>query len=245
MLTSLFIPLAYAQEVSQVAMESNLLADLMKAGLAVQSLLICLIVMSILSWGIIFSKHKQIKEATESDHKFEDRFWKSKSLQDVYDLLDDYPLSPLTNVFRSGYNELMKILELRAADESGASPAASLDNLERALRKASDIELARYEYRLGILATTGSTAPFIGLLGTVVGIMNSFRDIYKAGSASLATVAPGISEALFATAVGLFAAIPAVIFYNFFIGKVRRAEIRMGNFSSDFLNIARRNFLKD
>ncbi len=243
MLTPLIFQNAWAQEVSDIAIESNLLQDIMKAGLAVQLLLLGLIVMSILSWGIIFLKNQQMKRSTESDHKFEDRFWKSKSLQDVYELLDDYPDSPLTRVFRSGYNELMKILELRS--EGDEAKGSSVDNLERALRKASDTELARYEHRLGILATTGSTAPFIGLLGTVIGIMNSFADIYRAGSASLATVAPGISEALFATAVGLFAAIPAVMFFNYFISKVRRAEIRMGNFSADFLNMARRNFLKD
>lgn len=244
MLTSLILQNAWAQEVADLAIESNLLSDIMKAGLAVQLLLLFLIVMSVLSWGIIYGKHRQLEKATESDHKFEDRFWRSKSLEDVYDLVEDYPDSPLTRVFRSGYNELMKILELRSED-GDSSPGGSIDNLERALQKATDIEIARYEHRLGILATTGSTAPFIGLLGTVIGIMNSFGDIYRAGSASLATVAPGISEALFATAVGLFAAIPAVMFYNYFIAKVRRAEVRMGNFSSDFLNMARRNFLKD
>jgi len=120
-----------------------------------------------------------------------------------------------------------------------------LDNLERTLRKAIDTEISLAESRLGFLATTGSTAPFVGLLGTVIGIMTSFSHIAASGSASLAVVAPGISEALFSTAVGLPAALPAVAAYNYFVGRVRRFEMDLNNFGSDFLNIAKRNFFKD
>lgn len=120
-----------------------------------------------------------------------------------------------------------------------------LDNLERTLRKATDTELSKAEKHLSFLATTGSTAPFIGLLGTVVGIMSSFGQIAASGSASLAVVAPGISEALFATAVGLFAALPAVAAYNFFVGQVRKIELSISNFASDFLNVAKRNYFRE
>ena len=121
---------------------------------------------------------------------------------------------------------------------------SGLDNLERSIRKATENEIAKMETRLTVLATTGSTGPFIGLFGTVWGIMGSFHKIGATGNASLAVVAPGISEALIATAIGLAAAIPAVVLYNNFVAQVRREEIELNNFSADFLNIVKRNFFK-
>lgn len=204
----------------------------MGAGLAVQLLLLMLIGMSIISWAIIFKKRSLIRQARESNNKFLDLFWSAASLEQVRNKLDHHENSPLSRVFQSGFSELERI-------NRSATLANGIDNLERSLRKGQDQEISKLEEKMIFLATTGSTAPFIGLLGTVVGIMNSFRAISNAGSASLSTVAPGISEALFATAVGLFAAIPAVMAYNYLLNEVRKQENTMNNFVSEFLNIAR------
>ena len=161
--------------------------------------------MSILSWAIIFKKRKTFSQAKKDNEKFLDLFWSAASLEEVRDKVEHQGESPLAQVFRAGFNEIERV---RRKHQSTLGD--KIDNLERSLRKGQDQEISSLEEKLSFLATTGSTAPFIGLLGTVVGIMNSFRAISNAGSASLATVAPGISEALFATAVGLFAAIPAV-----------------------------------
>ncbi len=244
----MFIENAWAQtQTAKVAVESSLLSDIMQAGIVVQLLLLSLIVFSVLSWAIMITKRKQLGDIEEADLVFEDKFWKAKNLQSVFDSVDQFPSSSIARIFKAGYLELQRIAEsVKVSPESKEMPQLfGLDNLERSLRKATDKEIDALETRLGFLATIGSTSPFIGLLGTVIGIMNSFRDIYNAGSASLATVAPGISEALFATAVGLFAAIPAVVAYNHFIAQVRRREIFMSNFSSDFLNIAKRNFFRE
>jgi len=148
----------------------------------------------------------------------------------------------VAKVFQAGYLELQRLIEKEKGKASG-SGHDSIDNLERALGRASRNEMMRLERSLTFLATTGSTAPFIGLFGTVWGIMNAFQNIGAQGGASLATVAPGISEALIATAIGLAAAIPAVMGYNYYTHKIRGLRIQMENFASDFLNIVKRNFL--
>jgi biopolymer transport protein TolQ len=143
--------------------------------------------------------------------------------------------------------ELKKIAEsslLATTPDNGEAPVLSgLDNLQRSLRKAVDLEISRLESRLTFLATVGSVGPFVGLFGTVWGIMVAFQQIGVQGSASLATVAPGIAEALIATAVGLACAIPAVMGYNYYIHKVKSMRTQMENFAGDFLNIVKRNFL--
>jgi len=245
------ISTAYAQSQAKVAVKTGVLDAVLAAGLPVQLLLLSLIVLSIVSWAIMFLKWMQFKKFESENASFLDKFWKATSLESVYQRIADSPNSNIARVFKTAYLELQRIADSALAIPNpggvgGAAPRLSgLDNLERALRKATDTEISSAEARLGFLATTGSTAPFIGLLGTVIGIMNSFSHIAATGSASLAVVAPGISEALFATAVGLFAAIPAVVAYNFFIGRVRKLEIELNNFSSDFLNIAKRNFFKE
>ncbi|MBK7963141.1 MAG: MotA/TolQ/ExbB proton channel family protein [Bdellovibrionales bacterium] len=131
-------------------------------------------------------------------------------------------------------------------DAENLKPQLSgLDNIERVIRKTTEAEVSQMESRLTILATTGSTGPFIGLFGTVWGIMGSFHKIGATGNASLAVVAPGISEALVATAIGLAAAIPAVVMYNNFVARIRKEEIEINNFTADFLNIIKRNFFKE
>ena len=150
--------------------------------------------------------------------------------------------------------ELQKIADASRATDSksqinldgAARPQLiGIENFARALRKASDIQIASLESRLGFLATTGSTGPFIGLFGTVWGIMNAFQKIGNTGQASLAVVAPGISEALIATAIGLATAIPAVVAYNHFVSQVKREELEISNFSSDLMNVAKRNFFRE
>ena len=212
----------------------------------VQLTLMILVLMSIISWAIAVSKHTQFKESMSADEKFESLFWKASSLDDIYNALDDFKKSSMAKVFKLAYLELRKLADSAGDLNSDTAPSLrGLDNLERALRKASDSEISKLESRLSFLATTGSTGPFIGLFGTVWGIMGAFQKIGSTGMASLAVVAPGISEALIATAIGLAAAIPATIFYNHYLSKIRRIDLALSNFSADFLNIAKRNFFKE
>jgi biopolymer transport protein TolQ len=208
------------------------------AGLVVQLVLLVLLYFSVVSWAIIFYKGVMIRQAMKQSAAFLDDFWKLKSFDAVAKNLDAFPRSPLATLYREGYQELMKV---RKHQNAGAEEAAWLgDNVERALRRATTQETHRLEKYLNFLATTGSSAPFIGLFGTVWGIMGAFHAIGLSGNASLASVAPGISEALVATAIGLVAAIPAVIGYNHFINKVNLLCGEMDNFSQEFLNIVQR-----
>lgn len=236
--------IAWAQETTeathQIAVQNQLLHGIANSGIVVQALLLSLIVLSVWNWYIIIKKRAQFKEARAENDRFLSAFWNSNNLQQIYTTIDQYSNSPIARVFDNGYQELERIVSTK----ENALLLNGMENLERSLRKSQEDELEKMEHQLSVLATTGSTAPFIGLLGTVVGIMNSFQDIASTGSASLAVVAPGISEALFATAVGLFAAIPAVVAYNHLVNKIKRTENQLNGFSSDFLNIARRNFFK-
>jgi biopolymer transport protein TolQ len=176
-------------------------------------------------------------------------FWSSKTLNDADDAAKQFSLCPEAAVFSAGFSELQKINKIRnrtegdTGNESLDMQLATMDNLKRAIRKAESQELSNLGKSLSFLATTGSAAPFIGLFGTVWGIMASFHDIGMRGSASLAVVAPGISEALVATAAGLAVAIPAVIAYNFFSNQLNEIENEMQNFSTDFLNLVERDLL--
>lgn len=238
----MFIQLANAAPNAQVAPSTHsLLHGIANAGIVVQLLLLSMIALSVWNWLIILKKKNQFSKITEMNEAFLDLFWKGSNLQQIHSQIEPHKESPLAKVFESGYQEIERVIN---SQQPAGAMMTGMENLERTLRKAHDEEIAQLENQLGVLATTGSTAPFIGLLGTVIGIMNSFQDIAQSGSASLAVVAPGISEALFATAVGLFAAIPAVIFYNYLVNKIKRLENQLNGFNSDFLNIARRNFFK-
>lgn len=222
-----------------------------QASFLVQLTLIILVGLSVFCWAIAISKYKQFKAISETNRKFLNSFWNAKSLEAIYEDFASYAASPLARVFKAGYVELQKLADQAKPvgnnenEESISFQRISgSDNLERELSKAIDLEVALMESRLTMLATTGSTGPFIGLFGTVWGIMTSFHKIGQMGSASLAVVAPGISEALISTAIGLAAAIPAVVLYNHFIAKIRREEMALGNFRTDFLNITKRNFFK-
>lgn len=215
----------------------------------VQLTLLILVAMSIISWAIIFQKKKIFKAIENNDDEFLDAFWKANSLDEIYEDIEKYHASPVANCFKSGFKELQRLADSDLAEKvpggEGAPKLVGLDNISRALRKSADLEIANMEQRLNFLATTGSTGPFIGLFGTVWGIMGSFQKIGATGMASLAVVAPGISEALIATGIGLAAAIPAVAGYNHFLSKIKKRELEITNFNSDFLNIVKRNFFKE
>lgn len=220
---------------------------IMSAGITVQITLLILIAMSVISWAIIFTKKKTFDVTSAANIPFLDLFWRASSLDDIFANIEKHPNSSIARVFRSGYLELRKMAESSLAQnkEQGAPLLSGIDNLERALRKAIDGEITKLENRLSFLATTGSTGPFVGLFGTVWGIMGAFHKIGATNMANLAVVAPGISEALIATAIGLAAAIPATVAYNHFITRLKREEIELNSFTADFLNIAKRNFFKD
>ncbi|ALC18279.1 cell division and transport-associated protein TolQ [Desulfuromonas soudanensis] len=214
---------------------------ILNAGLVVKLVLLILVYFSVVSWAIIFHKLRVIHRAASDSERFLEFFWSKKRFDVIGQGLKDYAHSPLAVLFREGYQEMVKGQRPREGEESAFhAEGASAENVSRALRRAMTQETHRLEKYLTFLATTGSTAPFIGLFGTVWGIMDSFHGIGKTGSASLAVVAPGISEALVATAIGLVAAIPAVVAYNHFLNKVNVLTGEMDNFSQEFLNIVQR-----
>jgi biopolymer transport protein TolQ len=216
-------------------------------GLVVKLVLLILLYFSVVSWAIIFYKLLQVHRANNESERFLEFFWKAKRFDAINAQLDRFVNSPLTVLFNEGYGELKKLME---KGEEKADPTVistdlgGIDNISRALRRATTLEITRLEKYLTFLATTGSTAPFIGLFGTVWGIMTAFKGIGETGSASLAVVAPGIAEALIATAIGLVAAIPAVMGYNHFQQKIRVLSGEMDSFSTEFLNIVQRTFTK-
>src|SRR4051794_29094457 len=204
---------------------------------------------SIASWTVIFRKLLHLRRARDQSVQFLETFWRSKRLDAIYAESDALPLSPVAQVFRAGYVELSKVTQARpsAGAESETEMHDQLggfENVERALSRATNAELTQLEMQIPLLGTTASAAPFVGLFGTVWGIMGAFRDIYAAGNANLATVARPISEALIATAVGLFAAIPALVAFNAFNSRIRVLDNEMRNFSADFLNIIKRHIFK-
>ena len=193
-----------------------------------------------MSWAIIFYKAAVVQKAIKQSDRFLDFFWTKKRFDLVGQGLKEFNSSPIANLFREGYHEMLQMKKQDTEDPRETNFAEKMDTTEivgRALRRATTQETHRLEKYLTFLATTGATAPFIGLFGTVWGIMDAFHGIGLTGSASLAVVAPGISEALVATAIGLAAAIPAVMGYNHFLNKVNILIGEMDNFSQEFLNI--------
>lgn len=216
----------------------------MQAGPIVQVTLFLLIIMSVVSWAIILAKWYQLKTLKRADLRFLNRFNKAKSLSDLNDDAEEMvEESGLARIFQGGYQEFLRLSEEKkhVSFDLGLATESLSREFDRNIRN----ELGKLEIRLTWLASTGSTAPFIGLFGTVWGLMNSFHKIGAMGSASLAVVAPGISEALVATAVGLFAAIPATLFYNQFISKVRSVELEMNDLSGELIGIMKRQLGKE
>ena len=216
---------------------------LLGTGIVVRIVLLILIGFSVLSWTIIMFKFFQIHKANSDSERFMDFFWKSKRFDAIASQVDRFTGSPLTVLFNEGYGELGKFMQGGGAADTSilSTDLGGIENVSRALRRATNSEITRLEKYTTFLATTGSTSPFIGLFGTVWGIMTAFQGIGKTGSASLAVVAPGIAEALIATAIGLVAAIPAVMAYNHFQHKIRVLIKDMDSFSTEFLNIVQRN----
>ncbi len=214
----------------------------------VMGVLLLLVAFSFFSWAVIYSKWKMVKKCRDSSEQFLEIFWGGKSMDFIYSESKKYPAAPVSRLFQAGYKELQKIIEKERqktdkGDGAVTPHASSIENVERALTMSHRLESLKLEASMTFLATAASTAPFIGLFGTVWGIMNAFQNIGVQGGASLATVAPGIAEALIATAVGLGCAIPATMGYNFFNHKIRALRADMDVFGSDFLNIIKRNFL--
>ncbi len=223
----------------------SLLNMILDAGLVVKFVLLVLFIFSVISWAIIFLKYRNYRKIKQENDSFNAEYLHSSKISDVMPVAKKYPYSTTAEVFRVGYTELTKITKQKNELSQGHDEISlsSLDNLERSMNKASNTEMTKLESALGFLATTGSASPFIGLFGTVWGIMDTFKGIGARGSATLAVVAPGISEALIATAAGLAAAIPAVIFYNYFLNQSKNMVQEMENFAAEFLNIVERHLV--
>jgi biopolymer transport protein TolQ len=213
-------------------------------GPVVLAVLWLLIGCSAAAWGITFYKLGQIRRARKQSERFVEIFWDSNSLSNINTASLEFKQSPVAQVFRAGYQELVRLTRGKRGEDESETELGGSANVERAMRRATNQEVTKLEKALTFLATIASTAPFIGLFGTVWGIMNAFRGLSTAQTSSIQAVAPGISEALIATAVGLAAAIPAVVAFNHFNREVRVLHADMENFSSEFLNIAERHFLK-
>jgi len=235
------------QDAAPLAGSGGLLQILSESSPFSQVVLAILIVFSIASWAIILFKTFSYRAVARQTATFLEVFRKSQKFSDVQAVCPSLPSSPLVGVFQAGYAELTAQFRLtnQAASpgSAGSRPILkSLEAVDRALIRAATTEVNRLEGRLTFLATTASVTPFIGLFGTVVGITIAFQRIGATGSTNLAVVGPGISEALIATAAGLFAAIPAVIFYNHFVHRVKDFAAALDDFALEFLNIAERNF---
>jgi biopolymer transport protein TolQ len=230
-----------------IIMEVYILGIFAVTGPVVIAVLVVLCLFSVISVAIIFFKFRQVYRANSQSEKFLDFFWKVKKFDAINAQLDRFTDSPLAVLFSEGFSELKKLMERgdeREDPEVITTDLGGIENISRALRRATTSEITRLEKYLTFLATTGSTAPFIGLFGTVWGIMTAFKGIGETGSASLAVVAPGIAEALVATAVGLVAAIPAVMGYNHFQHKIKVLISEMDSFTTEYLNIVQRSISK-
>jgi biopolymer transport protein TolQ len=199
------------------------------------AVLATLFIFSVSSWTIIFAKWSALRQARQSNARFLRAFRKANGLEAVMVASEQFRPSPLVSVFDFGYTEINRQVQTRGGFSNKAA-------LERSLQLGTNEELARLEHNLNWLATTASVSPFIGLFGTVLGIIRAFEMLGSSGGTSMASVGPGISQALFATAVGLFAAIPAAIFYNHFGHMLKELGARMDDFTLEFINLAERSF---
>jgi biopolymer transport protein TolQ len=217
------------------------------------AVLILLIALSVLSWGIIFDKWRMISVAREQSRGFLGIFRKSTRFSEVQQQCQKLKSSPLVGMFIAGYSELRYQLNVSQPEVAGNYPGATvvrgkariqnLESINRALQRAQSVEINKLERSLNFLATVAGASPFIGLFGTVVGIISAFLSIGASGSTSLATVAPGIAEALIVTAAGLFAAIPALIGYNALLNRIKTLASDMDDFSLEFISVTERSFM--
>lgn len=220
-----------------MAVDLSLVELITGASLPVQLVILILLITSIIAWTLIFRKYGELKQARDAADDFEDRFWSGKELNSLYTELAarEASVRGMEGIFLSGFREFARLRK-----QIGAEHRAVLDGTQRAMRVSLAREMDALETSLSFLATAGSTSPYIGLFGTVWGIMNSFRALGNVHQATLAMVAPGIAEALIATAMGLFAAIPAVIAYNRYAHEVERLASRYDTFLEEFSTILQR-----
>jgi len=245
-----FVLALQVQDAAPFAGTGDILGMFRQAGPINQVVLALLLLSSVVSWAIILVKFLSFRKIEQQTKTFLDVFRRSGKFSEVQAVCPTLPASPLVGVFQAGYAEMNAQFRMTGATQVPVNPPTqparptlkSLDAVDRALIRAASTEVSKLERRLTFLATTASAAPFVGLFGTVVGIMIAFNRIGATGSTNLAVVAPGISEALIATAAGLAAAIPAVYFYNHFTHRVKELSSAMDDFALEFLNIAERNF---
>jgi biopolymer transport protein TolQ len=195
---------------------------------------------SVLSWLVIFQKSVMLVRSRGVTEKFRGMFRRATDWRELKAMSSEFTASPLLGLFSAGYSEVT--YQLRPAHPGARAQIKSMEAVERSLQRASVVEMGRMESYLGILATIAAVSPFIGLFGTVWGIIDAFRGIGATGNANLATVAPGISEALVATAIGLVAAIPALMAYNFFQGQLKNWQTELDDFALEFISLSERNF---
>ena len=233
--------------VAPVAMHQDSVLDMViGSGPVVRAVLLILVLFSIGCWGIALAKAMEMRRARRQSERFVEIFWDAKNLTTIQAASGDLKESPVAHVFRGGYQELQRLTKAKRGNPGSEEDIdlGGIENVQRAMVRARTQQVTRLERGLTFLATTASTAPFIGLFCTVWGIMTAFRGLSTTTSSSIQAVAPGIAEALIATAVGLAAAIPAVVMYNRFARQVRVLAAEMDTFASEFLNIAERHFLK-
>ncbi|MGH7898097.1 MAG: protein TolQ [Candidatus Binatia bacterium] len=232
---------------STLGQEQSLVSILLSASPVVQLALLILVGFSVGSLGVILHKFRQLRAARRQSERFLEIFWEAKNLAAMHNASVDLKQSPVAHVFRSGYQELQRLTRAKKSgtwgDSAETTDLGGIANVERAMRRATNQEITRLERALTFLATTASSAPFVGLFGTVWGVMTAFRGLAATQTSSIQAVAPGIAEALVATAVGLAAAIPAVVAFNHFAREIRVLTADMDNFSAEFLNIADRHFI--
>ena len=236
--------LAQAAQAAPEAFSGGIVGLIKASGPVPRGVLFTLLVFSLVSWAIIFYKGAQLHRARVQSDTFLGVFRKSSKFSEVNSVCSQLKSSPLVGVFQAGYFEVNQQVR-GGSGAGGAAPrpvVRSLESLSRSLARAATVETTRLEKRLSFLATTASVTPFIGLFGTTWGIMDAFGDIGRMGSANLAVVAPGISEALVTTAMGLAAAIPAAVFFNHFASRVKVLSSMMDDFALEFLNVVERNF---
>jgi len=218
----------------------NLWEVVLHSGMVAKVVLLVLAVFSVVSWVVIFQKAALLSRSRGVTERFRSVFRRATDWRELKASSSDFSASPLMGLFTAGYSEVT--YQLRPVHPGAKVQIKSMEAVERSLQRASVVEMGRMEGYLGILATIAAVSPFIGLFGTVWGIIDAFRGIGATGNASLATVAPGISEALVATAIGLVAAIPALMAYNFFQGQLKQWQTELDDFSLEFISLAERNF---
>lgn len=244
MLETMWVQLVTAQAASP-EQARGVIEILLEADGVVTAVLVVLTVMSLLSWYVIGYKALYLRRARVESSRFLETFWASKRLDAIYQSAEQFSRSPVSQVFKAGYIELSKLKNVEGEEtDTMKTHLGGIENVERALRRAMTTETTELESLLPFLATVGSNAVFVGLFGTVWGIMVAFVNIEAAGAAGIDVVAGPIAEALIVTAFGLVTAIPAGAAYNFFTSRIRVVGSEMDNFSNDFLNIVKRHFFK-